>query len=160
MGQGEKSVEVRQLKEEIAKLCSSLTNFVSRQVEGGVRKHKWGRADGGDTWPFMCVCMSLPSMSLPRGYHSVCMSPPCSLRVYITSVRSPLRCDVPLGWCPFRSMFLCLVVPSCIFCLHIYVSPCVRPSFCMFLPVCIFFHVYVPPCVPFECLSLRVYVPT
>lgn len=48
VGQGEKSVEVRQLKEEIAKLCSSLTNFVSRQVEGGVRKHKRGRADGGD----------------------------------------------------------------------------------------------------------------
>lgn len=42
--QGEKSAEVRQLEEEIAKLRSSLTTSVSGQVEGG---GYLGNTDGG-----------------------------------------------------------------------------------------------------------------
>ena len=100
--------------------------------------------------PFMCTSppYACPLHVCPLRMYvpSVCISPPCvcPLRVYIPSAYMSPLCVCPLRvYVPSVCMFLCLVVPSCVCCLHVYVPPCTCS-----------FRVYFP----FVCLSFRVYV--
>lgn len=69
-------------------------------------------------------------------------------------------------------MFLCLIVPSCVSRLHVYIPSSVHLSVCMFFP-CVFPSMYMSPscvspsvCMSFRCVSpphichLRMYVPS
>ena len=101
------------------------------------------------------VCMSLHVNSPPYVCpHCVCSSGVCSSvcihscvypSVYMTHhVNFPFVCT----YVPSMCMFFCLIVPSCVSRLHVYIPPFVN------LFVCISLHVYAPLCdCPSVCMS-------